>query len=167
MDCQYRHEWKHAINGADLLVLRARLQAVMESDPHAIGGKYQIRSLYFDNLDDKALREKIDGVDRREKFRIRLYNGDAAVIRLEKKSRVNGLGTKLAADLTAGEARPDFGDGTPGGSFDGFPPENGETTQRPSFTQSQSGGGSWLTILLSAGVLLVGLLAAARYKKRG
>ena len=29
---------------------------------------------YFDNYRDKALREKIDGVSRREKFRIRYYN---------------------------------------------------------------------------------------------
>ncbi|MCR5575652.1 MAG: CotH kinase family protein [Oscillospiraceae bacterium] len=39
MDFQYRHEWKHELNTADLLVLRARLRAVMESDPHAIDGK--------------------------------------------------------------------------------------------------------------------------------
>ena len=66
---QYRHEWKHVLNIGDLLILRQRLRAIMESDPHAIDGKYQIRSLYFDNLDDKALREKIDGVNMREKFR--------------------------------------------------------------------------------------------------
>ncbi len=101
---QYRHEWKHVLNTADLLVLRQRLRAVMESDPHAVDGRYQIRSLYFDNLDDKALREKIDGVNMREKFRIRLYNGDPSVIHLEKKSKRNGLGTKFAANLTAEEA---------------------------------------------------------------
>ena len=105
LDVQYRHEWKHALNMSDLLVLRTRLRAVMESDPHAVEGKYLIRSLYFDNLDDKALREKLDGVNRREKFRIRLYNGDASVIHLEKKSRLNGLGTKFSADLTAEEAQ--------------------------------------------------------------
>lgn len=103
MDIQYRHEWKHILNTGDLLVLRQRLRAVMESDPHAINGKYQIRSLYFDNLDDKALREKIDGVNMREKFRIRMYNGDSSVIHLEKKGRRNGLGTKYSADLTAEE----------------------------------------------------------------
>ena len=46
---------KPPLNTADLLVLRARLRAVMESDPHAIDGKYQIRSLYFDNLDDASI----------------------------------------------------------------------------------------------------------------
>ena len=102
---QYRHEWKHVLNIGDLLILRQRLRAIMESDPHAIDGKYQIRSLYFDNLDDKALREKIDGVNMREKFRIRLYNCDPSVIHLEKKSKRNGLGTKYSASLTAEEAQ--------------------------------------------------------------
>ena len=105
MDFQYRHEWKHALNTADLLVLRSRLRAVMESDPHAVGGKYEIRSLYFDNPADKALREKVDGVNMREKFRIRLYNRDPSVIHLEKKSKRNGLGTKFSANLTAEEAQ--------------------------------------------------------------
>ncbi len=105
MASQYRHEWKHVLNAGDLLVLRSRLRAVMESDPHAVDGKYQIRSLYFDNLDDKALREKIDGVNMREKFRIRLYNCDPSLIHLEKKSKRNGLGTKFSAGLTAEEAQ--------------------------------------------------------------
>ena len=105
MDLPYRHEWKYMINTADLLVLRSRLRAVMEPDPHAIDGKYFIRSLYFDNLNDKALREKVDGVNMREKFRIRYYNGDPSVIHLEKKSKLNGLGTKYYTDLTAEEAQ--------------------------------------------------------------
>ena len=105
MDVQYRHEWKHELSYADMLVLRARLRAVMQSDPHAIDGKYHIRSLYFDNLNDKALREKIDGVNMREKFRIRLYNCDPSVIHLEKKAKRNGLGTKFSADLSAEEAQ--------------------------------------------------------------
>ena len=75
----------------------------MESDPHAVDGKYLIRSLYFDNLDDKALREKIDGVNMREKFRIRMYNRDPSLIRLEKKSKRNGLGIKFSAYLSVEE----------------------------------------------------------------
>lgn len=105
MELRYRHEWKHEISYADLLAIRQRLRAVAESDPHAEGGRYLIRSLYFDNLDDKALREKIDGVNLREKFRIRYYNGDTSVIHLEKKSRRAGLGTKFSAALSREEAQ--------------------------------------------------------------
>ena len=59
---KYRHEWKHEINYLDRLTLLARLGAVMQRDPHAIGGVYHVRSLYFDTPDDRALREKIDGL---------------------------------------------------------------------------------------------------------
>ena len=102
---RYRHEWKHEIRYSDLLAIRQRLRAVARPDSHAKEGKYLIRSLYFDNLFDKALREKIDGVDRREKFRIRYYNGDLSLIHLEKKSKVNGLGTKYSAPLSPEEAQ--------------------------------------------------------------
>lgn len=105
LDIHYRHEWKHEISYADLLAIRQRLRAVAESDPHASGGRYLIRSLYFDNAADKALREKIDGVNLREKFRIRYYNGDTSVIHLEKKSKRAGLGTKYSANLTRDEAQ--------------------------------------------------------------
>ena len=101
----YRHEWKHELNAADLVVLRQRLRAVMEPDPHAVDGKYRVRSLYFDTPSDRALREKVDGVDRREKFRLRYYDGDTSVIHLEKKSKLAGLGNKQTAPLTAAEAQ--------------------------------------------------------------
>ena len=102
---KYRHEWKYQISAADHLVIRQRVRAVMHSDPHATDGKYAIRSLYFDNQKDKALREKLDGFNRREKFRIRLYNLNTSVIHLEKKSKLNGLGTKYSASLSAEEAQ--------------------------------------------------------------
>ncbi len=105
MAIHYRHEWKHEITYSDLIAIRQRMRAVARPDPHAADGKYLIRSLYFDNLNDKALREKVDGVNRREKFRIRYYNLDPSVIHLEKKSRLNGLGTKYSADLSREEAQ--------------------------------------------------------------
>lgn len=101
----FRHEWKHEINYSDMIILRQRLKAVMKSDENAVDGKYFIRSLYFDNISDKALREKIDGVNCREKFRIRYYNGDTSLIHLEKKSKINGLGNKQSANLSAEEAQ--------------------------------------------------------------
>ena len=101
----YRHEWKHEINVSDMIAIRQRLRAVAKPDPHAVDGRYTIRSLYFDDPTDRALREKLDGVNRREKFRIRYYNGDTSFINLEKKSKWNGLGSKAMAVLTEAEAR--------------------------------------------------------------
>ena len=101
----YRHEWKHEINYSDMAALRHRLGAVMRRDENAKDGTYFIRSLYFDNAADKALREKLDGVNNREKFRIRYYDHDTSVIHLEKKCKRNGLGSKEMAQLTAAEAQ--------------------------------------------------------------
>ncbi len=90
----------------DRQLLRSRLSAVMERDPHARpDGTYRIRSLYFDNGEDRALREKLDGVNIREKYRLRVYNGDYSLIHLEKKCKENSLGYKLSADLSAAETR--------------------------------------------------------------
>ena len=101
----FRHEVKHEINLSDMMVIRSRLKAAAYSDEHAIDGKYLIRSLYFDNLEDKALREKINGTNRREKFRIRYYNGDTSVIHLEKKIKINNLGNKQSVPLTKDQAQ--------------------------------------------------------------
>lgn len=101
----YRHEWKHEINFSDRITIRQRLRAIAKPDEHAENGHYTIRSLYFDTPGDKALREKLDGVNRREKFRIRYYNGDTSLIHLEKKCKLNGLGTKHSVLLTAAEAQ--------------------------------------------------------------
>lgn len=53
----FRHEYKQEINYLDMPDLQAGLSTVMERDEHAVDGKYEIRSMYFDNLNDKALRE--------------------------------------------------------------------------------------------------------------
>ena len=99
-----RHELKHYINYADVLQLRSRLPFVAALDKNAgEGNSYRVRSLYFDNYYDKAFREKIDGVNEREKFRLRLYNNDTSFIRLEKKSKKNGICFKESAIITADE----------------------------------------------------------------
>lgn len=100
-----RHEWKHEITAADRLALSTRLSAVLRRDSHGENGRYAIRSLYFDDSHDTALREKIDGVSRREKFRIRYYNQDTSYICLEKKSKWDGLCGKRAVLLSAQEAQ--------------------------------------------------------------
>ncbi|MCR5268053.1 MAG: polyphosphate polymerase domain-containing protein [Lachnospiraceae bacterium] len=102
---QFRHECKHEISYSDMIAIRQRMRAVAGSDPHATGGKYLIRSLYFDTPEDKALLEKQSGISRRQKFRIRYYNGDTSFIHLEKKSKAGGLGTKVQARLTHEQAQ--------------------------------------------------------------
>ncbi len=103
---KFRHEYKHKVNLSDILQLRTRLSAIMQHDEHAdADGTYLIKSLYFDNYMDKALKEKVDGVDKREKFRIRYYNTDTSFIRLEKKSKINGMCLKESVRITKEECQ--------------------------------------------------------------
>ena len=102
---EFRHEVKHEISPQDMPALRQRLRAVMSPDSHAPEGRYQVRSLYFDNLEDKALREKLDGVKVREKYRIRLYNHDPSLIHLERKQKLGALGRKTSVPLTPRQAQ--------------------------------------------------------------
>lgn len=104
LEGKYRHELKYQIRLADYYALRSRLRPVMKLDPHTgVDGLYTIRSVYFDNYYDKALREKVDGVQLREKFRIRYYNDDFSFITLEKKIKHNDLCMKVDARITQEE----------------------------------------------------------------
>jgi hypothetical protein len=97
----FRHEWKSIINTADDSVLCSQLTKLLKHDPHAgPEGSYLIRSLYFDNDDDKALREKLDGLPHREKFRLRLYSPEDTMVKLEKKEKHLKLTRKTTAYLT-------------------------------------------------------------------
>jgi len=98
---KFRHETKHYISYSDYLSIKKRLDVIAQKDAHSNEqGLYFIRSLYFDNYNDKILREKNDGLNCREKFRIRFYNGDVSNIKLEKKSKVHGLCNKLSTIIT-------------------------------------------------------------------
>ncbi len=97
---RYRHEIKHIIDPLQREELIRRLSALLAEDTHArADGTYLIRSLYFDSPGDAALREKSMGAPRREKFRLRYYNGDTSFIRLEKKSKINRLTRKESSPI--------------------------------------------------------------------
>lgn len=102
--CPLRHEFKHRISLSDAIILRQRLDAFLERDEHGQNGEYRVRSLYFDTPSDRALREKEDGVARREKFRLRYYREDPGFIRLEKKEKLNGMCRKRSEVIDEDQA---------------------------------------------------------------
>lgn len=103
---KFRHEIKHYIHYGDFIIIRNRLKHLLKCDQNANeAGEYKIRSIYFDNFQDKALQEKLLGINNREKFRIRYYNDDPSFIRLEKKSKINGLCAKASAPLSESECQ--------------------------------------------------------------
>ncbi len=103
-DIRFRHENKYEIDRGQYICIRNRLRAIARSDPHAReDGTYLIRSIYFDNIDNKALSEKIIGSAYREKFRIRYYNDDLDYVTLEKKQKINDMCKKAECSLTKDE----------------------------------------------------------------
>ena len=96
----FRHELKYLISSAEVTMLRTRLSGLISLDAHAKNGHYTIRSLYFDDYDDRCLLENENGTDPREKFRIRIYNGSAERISLECKRKERGMTHKTSCPLT-------------------------------------------------------------------
>lgn len=98
---KYRHEFKYLCTEAQLQMLRVRLTGIMNKDVHAGSeGKYVIKSLYFDDINDRCYNENESGVSPREKYRIRIYNNNKERISLECKRKNRDKVKKTACLLT-------------------------------------------------------------------
>ena len=95
-----RHELKYFINERQYFVLSGILDAVLSRDPNGDEyNEYHIRSLYFDTEFNSALFDKLDGVQNRDKYRIRIYNFSDKVIKLECKTKVGSLISKRSISI--------------------------------------------------------------------
>ncbi|MBO4982080.1 MAG: polyphosphate polymerase domain-containing protein [Lachnospiraceae bacterium] len=100
-----RHELKYILTPVQYRVLKDRLKWFLKPDPHAgENGEYAIRSIYFDTDSLDAVWEKINGVDKRKKYRIRFYNGNADRCTLECKEKHGTRIHKISEPLTREEA---------------------------------------------------------------
>lgn len=113
---KFRHEFKYWCSQAQLSVLEGRLSALMKHDKHAIDGQYSIRSMYFDNYNNRCFYENENGVSPREKYRIRIYNASSDRISLECKRKEGDKTYKTSCLLSIN----DYNQILNGGSFDNF-----------------------------------------------
>lgn len=98
---QLRHELKYFISQGEYAALRGRLQPFLALDKHTVDPLgYHIRSLYFDDMYDTAMVEKLSGQQRRNKYRVRIYGLSDAMITMERKSKFDAYISKTAARLT-------------------------------------------------------------------
>ncbi len=103
---QYRHELKFVCGEGELRLLEERIRHICVLDGHVgESGRYGVRSLYFDTVDDRCFYENEAGVDRREKYRIRIYDGKTDLIHLERKETLHGLKRKATCVLTLQQCR--------------------------------------------------------------
>ena len=88
---RWRHEIKYMCSVMQMAVIENKISVFCDIDEHAgTSGQYTVRSLYFDDCHDNAYYENETGVDPRQKYRIRLYNGDIQHLFLERKRKQNG-----------------------------------------------------------------------------
>ncbi|MDY5986402.1 MAG: polyphosphate polymerase domain-containing protein [Lachnoclostridium sp.] len=100
-EIQYRHEYKYPLTRGQILIEDAKIRAIAMKDEHVgARGCYNIRSLYFDDYDDSCYMDNVNGVDRREKYRIRIYNHSKDVIHLEMKQKIWGKTHKEACKIS-------------------------------------------------------------------
>lgn len=100
-----RHEIKHRLNPQDDFILTSRLQTLFSHDEHAGShGSYRVSSLYFDSPYDKAVKDKLAGVNERFKIRLRYYGDEPTFIRLENKMKIGQLTNKISIKVTLAEA---------------------------------------------------------------
>ena len=61
---KYRHELNYTVTTAQLAMLRNRINHLLPLDAHvAQTGSYRIRSLYFDDYDNRCMKENENGTD--------------------------------------------------------------------------------------------------------
>ena len=106
LDKKYRHELKYVVSGGELVMVRNRIHHMLPLDSHVgAEGAYSIRSLYFDDYENRCFYENENGTDPREKFRIRIYNHSLDRITLECKRKERGKTLKTSCPLTVEQTR--------------------------------------------------------------
>lgn len=98
---KFRHELKFVCTEYELNLIEQRIKNVCSKDLYVgIDGKYSIRSLYFDTYNDEYYLENKMGIDDRKKYRIRIYNGNTEVIKLECKHTYRGMKAKEVCNIS-------------------------------------------------------------------
>ena len=103
---KFRHEFKYIMSNAELSLIKNHLNGLMPTDKHTgESGRYNIRSLYFDDHYNRYYYENENGTEPREKFRIRIYNHSTDRIMLECKRKERGKTLKTSCPLTVEQTK--------------------------------------------------------------
>jgi hypothetical protein len=100
----YRNEFKFFINAHQKNMMANKLSKICQRDPFSDAeGGYLISSLYFDDYNQSAFFDKVSGIKDRKKFRIRVYNYQPDVIKLERKIKRDTVTEKSHVQISKEE----------------------------------------------------------------
>jgi CRISPR/Cas system-associated exonuclease Cas4 (RecB family) len=100
-----RNELKYYISVPQYQLLATALRSSLKPDAYSQEGGYFIRSLYFDTLEDEAYYDKVYGVAKRRKFRLRIYNIKDKLVKFEIKNKVKDKIFKETAIIGRDDAK--------------------------------------------------------------
>ena len=100
----YRNEYKYFVNAHQKNVMAGKLSALCQRDSYSdADGGYLVSSLYFDDYNQSSLMDKLSGIQDRQKFRVRVYNRQPDVIKLERKIKKGYVTEKSAIRISREE----------------------------------------------------------------
>lgn len=98
---RFRHEYKYLCDKTQNMLLKMRAKGLLQEDKYTkTQGYYYVRSLYFDTIDHQCCQENENGNDKRNKYRIRIYNGNCERIVLERKSKERQMTSKTSCPIS-------------------------------------------------------------------
>lgn len=105
-DMKFRNEIKYICSEQQLRLIEQRIEKICKKDAHVgESGTYTISSVYFDDYHNSCFLDNESGVNLREKFRIRIYDGNMQRIALECKMKQNGKNHKESCLITEERCR--------------------------------------------------------------
>ena len=99
-----RKEIKYIVPLGKALAIREQLDRLLQRDEHCADGPYLVRSLYFDSANQIDFAEKLAGVINRKKVRLRIYDKDASLCKLEIKQKTDDRQQKLSLIISVSDA---------------------------------------------------------------
>lgn len=99
-----RKEIKYIVPLQTAYAIEQKLDRLLARDAHCIDSAYTIRSLYFDTVNNTDYWDKIAGIERRKKLRLRIYNQDGSLCKLEVKQKTGELQNKESFIVDSGDA---------------------------------------------------------------
>jgi len=99
-----RTENKYLLDKVSSYRVKRNLKAVLPVDRPGAAGGYMVRSLYFDTIYDKDYYDKLNGLDNRQKIRLRIYNPEDTTAKLEVKEKQGSYQWKRSITISRQDA---------------------------------------------------------------
>lgn len=100
----FRTEKKYNLTKLEVSGVKSRLSQIMSGDPINGYKPYMVRSLYFDTIFNDDFFEKLAGIEKRQKIRLRIYDSNSNTAKLEMKEKQGKNQLKRSLLLTKEEA---------------------------------------------------------------